>query len=133
LDRCPTFALSESTDEIQNDILKMNIDAMRKMQDVMNDLNTTVDSLNAKVGHLSKDVEEVREPTNVEKLTRKKEDSHPYYYGLNDMWNGSDFKARLDQVGDEAIIKLSDGTYIADFDDLPKHSDKEIVDSLKKF
>ena len=123
----------KSADQIQNDIIKLNISAMQKMQKVVNDLGNTVDSLNVKVGELSSDVEEVREPTNVEKLVNKKEDSHPYYYNLDDMWKGNSFQARKNMEQNQGIIKLDDGSYIADFDNLPKHSNQEIIDSLKRF
>lgn len=122
-----------SADEIQSHILKLNISAMQKMQKVVGDLNATVDSLNFSVGELKNDVEEVKEPTNIEKLMNKKEDSHPFYYNLNDMWRGNAFQARKDVEDNGGIVKLEDGSYVADFDDLPKHSRQEIIDSLKKY
>ena len=93
---------------------------------------------------LTQDVEEVREPTNVEKLISKKQDSHPFHYNLADMWNGRDFQARMDYANngqgnnmgkevDNGIRQLEDGSYIADFDALPKHTDAQIKDSFKKF
>lgn len=119
-----------SVEEKQNEIIKLNISAMQKMQRVIDDLENTVTSLNGKIGSLSADVEEVREPTNVEKLMQRKEDSHPFYYNLNDMWDGNSFQARKQEEGIRGITQLDDGTYIADFDDLPKHNSQEITSSF---
>jgi hypothetical protein len=48
--------------------------------------------------------------------------SYPYYYNLNDYWKDSSFehKAQEEDFG-QGIQKLSDGTFIADFDNLPKN------------
>jgi hypothetical protein len=128
----PALAPEEpSVEEKQNEIIKMNISAMEKMQNVINSLESTVNSLNSKIGELSADVEEVREPKNVEKLMNRKEDSHPFYYNLNDMWQGNSFQARREvEEMEQGIKKLEDGSYIADFDDLPKHNSQEIGKSF---
>lgn len=119
-----------SIEEKQNEIIKLNISAMEKMQRVIDGLENTVTSLNSRIGELSSDVEEVREPKNVEKLMNRKEDSHPFYYNLNDMWAGNSFQARRDVDNIKGIKKLEDGSYIADFDDLPKHNTQEISNSF---
>ena len=122
----------KSHEEVQNDILKLNVTALEKMQGVMKSIENTVDGLNNRVSKLNSDVEEVKEPTSVEKLKRRKNDSHPYYYNLNDLWSGDSFRARIDQTGEQGIVQLEDGTYMANFDDLPKHSDQEIRNSFNK-
>lgn len=119
-----------SVEEKQNEIIKLNISAMQKMQTVIDNLENTVTSLNGRIGNLSADVEEVREPKNVEKLMNRKEDSHPFYYNLNDMWAGNSFQARREVDNIQGIKKLEDGSYIADFDDLPKHNTQEIDNSF---
>jgi len=119
-----------SVEEKQNDIIQMNISAMQKMQKVIDDLENTVGSLNSRIGTLSADVEEVREPKNVEKLMKRKEDSHPFYYNLNDMWEGNSFQARREVDNIQGIKQMEDGTYMADFDDLPKHNDQELAKSF---
>lgn len=130
----------KSQEEVQNDILKLNVAALEKMQNVIDNIEMSLSSIRSNqdqisqvVGSLSSEVEEVKEPTNVEKLQQRKEDSHPYYYNLNNMWNGNSFQARMDQAGEQGIKKLDDGTYVAYFDDLPKHTDHEIRDSFKNF
>lgn len=133
LEPTPEPVPEKSTDEIQNDIIKLNISAMQKMQGVIDNIDNSIDALNQKVTELSGDVEEVREPTSVEKLESRKDDSHPYYYNLNDMWQGNAFQARADQTGEQGIRKLDDGSYVADFDDLPKHTEQQIKDSLNKY
>lgn len=128
----PTEPVDEkpSPDEIQNDIIKSNIEVMKKLNQKITDLEDMAKSLTLQNAKMEREVEEVREPTNVEKLTKRKDDSHPYYYGLNDMWEGNWFQARRDKLGENGIKKLEDGSYVADFDDLPKLSSQEVKDSF---
>lgn len=126
----PEEPAAPSADEIQNDILKSSISAMQKMNDELNTLESTLGMLNSKIDGLNKEVEEVREPTNVEKLMSKKEDSHPFYYNLNDMWDGNSFQARRQVEDSEGMKQTEDGSYVADFDSLPKYTDQEVDDSF---
>ena len=126
-----------SADDLQNEIIKQNIEVMKQLNQKVKDLESGIDKLSMqndaltmKNQDLEKDVEEVREPTNVEKLVSKKEDSHPYYYGLNDMWDGNWFQARRDELGERGMKKLEDGSYIADFDEINKMSDFELDKSF---
>lgn len=126
----------QSKDEVQDQILKLQLSAMDKMHSALDEIKRSNDDLHKRnmelelqLSSLNKDVEEVREPTNIEKLDSKKNDSHPFYYGLNDMWVNNAFQARMDQddLGN-GIRQLEDGTYVAEFDDLPKLSEKELND-----
>lgn len=108
-----------SVDQIQNDILKTSVSAMQKMNTELRNLESSLSSLNSKIDGLNKEVEEVKEPTNVEKLEARKEDSHPFYMNLNDMWDGNSFQARRQVEDSQGMRKLDDGTYVADFDILP--------------
>lgn len=119
-----------SVNELQNDLIKLNISAMQQMNDKIASMENSLIQMTSKMQQFDKEVEEVREPTNVEKLMNKKADSHPYYYGLNDMWEGNWFQARRDEVGDRGMKQLEDGTYVADFDTLPKYTDQEIKKSF---
>ena len=119
-----------SVNQIQNDILKTSVSAMQKMNNELRNLESSLSSLNTKIDGLNKEVEEVKEPTNVEKLTARKEDSHPFYMNLNDMWDGNSFQARRQVEDSHGMKKLDDGTYVADFDTLPKYTDQEINDSF---
>ena len=133
----PEEPASPSVDEIQNDILKTSVSTMQKMNDeiknlesTLGGLESTLGGLNSKIDSLNKDVDEVKEPTNVEKLMSRKDDSHPFYYNLNDMWEGNWFQARRQVEDSEGMKKTEDGEYIADFDGLPKFTDQEINDSF---
>lgn len=120
-------------DEIQNDIIKHNIEAMKNIHTKLEDLNNIVLNLNSKIDNLDADVEEVREPTNVEKLMDKKNVSYPYYFNLNDFWEKNWFseKRNNDENESQGMKKMPDGTYVADFDDLPKSQDiKKSFDTL---
>ena len=124
-------------DELQNDIIKKNIEVMKQLNQKIDSLEVGIDNLSmqnqdlaSKTEEMAKEVEEVREPTNVEKLMTKKVDSHPYYYGLNDMWDGNWFQARRDEIGDKGMKQLEDGSYVADFDEMNQLNDMELKDSF---
>ena len=55
---------------------------MKSIHDQLEELNNITQSLNAKIDTLSSDVEEVREPTNSEKLMSKTNVSYPYYFNF---------------------------------------------------
>jgi hypothetical protein len=135
----PLAEPQQTPDQLQNDIIKQNIDVMRQLNSKIEDLESGIDQLNmqnnqlvAKSMEMEKEVEEVREPTNVEKLMSRKEDSHPYYYGLNDMWKGNWFQARRDEEQERGLKQMDDGSYVADFDSMPQFNDQEIKDSFDK-
>lgn len=119
-----------SVNDLQNDILKSSVSAMQKMSDQLKTLETALGSLNQKMETLNSEVDQVKEPTNVEKLVARKEDSHPFYMNLNDMWDGNSFQARRQVDNSHGMRKLDDGTYVADFDTLPKYNEQEIKDSF---
>lgn len=117
-------------DKKQTDLLALQLDVMNKLNDKVKELDMLFMNLDSKYQELNKDVEEVKEPTNQEKLMSRKQDSHPFYYNLDDMWQNNWFQARRDQYNEKGIVKLDNGTYVADFDNLPKLSDREIKDSF---
>ena len=123
----------QQVDDIQNDIIKHNIAAMQSIDDQLKSLNATVDGLNSKLATLSTDVEEVREPTNTEKLMSKKNVSYPYYFNLNDFWNGNWFNEKRNAEHEKGVRELPDGTFIADFDDLPQKSKTDVQNSFNDF
>lgn len=127
-------------DELQNEIIKHNLEAMKSLNDQLEGLNSTITGLNQKMDVLSADVEEVREPSNSEKLMNKTNVSFPYYFNLNDLWSDNWFEEKqmnADGTGREGAEKneagmkeLPDGSYVADFDDLPQKSKTDIQDSF---
>lgn len=121
---------TKSVDEVQNEIIKTSVAAMQKMHNQIDQLTSSIQNINIKLDSLNKDVSAVKEPTNVEKLMARKQDSHPFYYNLNDMWEGNWFQARRMEDHSRGIVQLEDGSYVADFDTLPKYSDREIKDSF---
>jgi hypothetical protein len=122
----------EQREDIQNQLIKLQLTALEQMNDKMKTMDMTMADLKNVMGRLSQDVEEVREPTNVEKVAQRKQDSHPYYYRLNDLWQGNAFQARLDdgKTGEFGMKQLEDGTYVADFDDFPQLNDLDIKKSF---
>lgn len=120
----------QEVDNIQNDIIRHNVEAMKSIQMELENLTNSVQGLNAKLDELNADVEEVREPTNAEKLMSKKDVSYPYYFNLNDFWSNNWFEEQRKLQGDGGIRELPDGSYIADFDDLPQKSKMDIQDSF---
>jgi hypothetical protein len=120
-------------DDIQNDIIKHNIEAMKSINDQLQNLDKTTQDLNAKLDSLNADVEEVREPTNTEKLMSKTNVSYPYYFNLNDFWSGNWFDERHGGEKEKGVRELPDGSFIADFDDLPQKSKGDIQNSFNEF
>jgi len=123
----------QEVDTIQNDIIKHNIAAMQSIHDKLMGLDSSVQGLNTKLDSLNAEVEEVREPTNSEKLMNKTNVSYPYYFNLNDFWSNNWFDKKRDEAKEQGIRELPDGTFIADFDDLPQKSKMEIQDSFNDF
>lgn len=118
----PIIPDEPNVDELQNDIIKTNLEALKHIQDKLKSLDDFVKNIDTKISVLSSDVEEVRAPSNGEKLMSQKKVSYPYYYNLNDYWDDSSFKHKSQEEDfGQGIQKLSDGTFIADFDDLPKN------------
>lgn len=126
----PPVPTEQSVDEIQNEIIKHNIEAMKSIHQELENLNKIVNGLGDKFNTLTNDVEEVREPTDVEKLMNKSEVSYPYYFNLNDMWSDNWFTQNREKEKSRGIKELPDGTYIADFDDLKQYSDQDINNSF---
>jgi hypothetical protein len=123
---------TEQREDIQNQLIKLQLSALEQMNDKMKMMDVTMAELKGVMGKLSAEVEEVREPTNVEKVAARKQDSHPYYYRLNDLWQGNSFQARLDdgKTGEYGMKQLEDGTYVADFDNFPKLNDLDLKRSF---
>ncbi len=118
-------------DSPEKKVMELQLDALRSMSSKIEDLGSALDSLNQRMEVYSQDVEEVREPSDMEKFENRKIDSSPYYYNLNDLWDGNNFKARMDQFS-KGYVKTEDG-YVADFDDLPKLAPHEVKASLDPF
>lgn len=116
-------------DDIQNEIIKHNTEAMRGIHDQMENLTNLIQSLSTKFESLSANVEEVREPSNVEKLMNQKEHSFPFNTNLNDYWGGNWYQEKQNTF-ENGIRELPDGTFIANFDDLPKQNHIEIDKSF---
>jgi hypothetical protein len=128
----PPAEPENQVDDLQNEIIKHNIEAMKSIHDELAGMSNTFEAMNAKMEKLNADVEEVREPTDSEKLMNKTSVSYPYYFNLNDFWqdNWFDQQRVSGGVDEKGIKELPDGTYVADFDDLPQQSKIDIDDSF---
>lgn len=122
----------ENVNDIQNEIIKHNIEATKQINDKMLELDSLMSNLDKQLSNLNAKVKEVEEPTNTEKLMAKKNVSYPFYFNLNDFWKGNWFEEKRNQMNEKGITQLPDGTYIADFDDLPTHNGLDIEDSFSK-
>jgi len=116
--------------DIQNEIIKHNIEAMKGIHDQLASLDSTIQGLNAKMDVLNADVEEVREPTSGEKLMNKTDVSYPYYFNLNDLWHDNWFEQKREGEQNKGVREMPDGSYVADFDDLPQKSKIDVQDSF---
>lgn len=117
-------------DDLQNDIIKHNIEAMKSIYDQLAGMNDNFEAMNARMDDLNADVEEVREPTNAEKLMNQSNVSYPYYFNLNDFLQDNWFDQQRQGEQDNGVKELPDGTYVADFDDLPLKSKTDVQDSF---
>ena len=130
----PVESPENEVDDLQNEIIKHNIAAMKGIADHLAGLDSTIQGLNQKIEVLNADVEEVREPTDAEKLMNKTDVSYPYYFNLNDFWKDNWFdQKRVENGGDEStqgMKELPDGTFVADFDDLPQRSKIDVQNSF---
>lgn len=120
-----------SAQDLQKEVMRFQLDAMKKMSQKIDQLEGVISSLNAQQAELHSEVEKVKDPSDVEKFAERKQDSSPYYFNLNDMWNGNTFQARMDNFNSKGIIKTDDG-YIADFDNLDKLSPYQVKDSFEQ-
>jgi hypothetical protein len=106
---------------------------MKSIHDQLQSLEATNQALSAKLEALNAEVEEVREPSNTEKLMNKTSVSYPYYFNLNDFWQGNWFNQKREQEHEKGVRELPDGTFIADFDDLPQKSKNDVQNSFNSF
>ena len=114
-DEQPEESSEKNVDLIQNEIIKSTISTMNMIHSKLKDLENNVNSLNDKYGKLQADVDDVKEPTNQEKLESRTKDSYPFYKNLNDVWRTE----RSDGItSDDGVLKLKDGTYVALYDNL---------------
>lgn len=124
-------------DELQNEIIRNNVEILKSLNNNIEQLSKSFDLLSNKVNDLSLDVDEVREPTDYEKLMSKKDVSYPYSYNLSDLWDGSWFNKKQGfEVGknvnvgfsdtNDKIRKLPDGSYIASLNDMDDMSDIDV-------
>jgi len=121
----------DQVDEIQNEIIKHNISAMKSIHGELESLGNVVKNLNTKLEDLNGEVEEVREPTNTEKLMTQKNVSYPYYFNLNDFWSNNWFDQKKEEKEvEKGINELPDGSYVADFDDIDNGSNFDITNSF---
>lgn len=114
-DEQPEESSEKSVDLIQNEIIKSTISTMNMIHGKLKDLENNINLLNDKYGKLQADVDEVKEPTNQEKLETRTQDSYPFYKNLDDVWKTE----RFDNItSDDGVIRLKDGTYVALYDNL---------------
>lgn len=114
-DEQPEESSEKNVDLIQNEIIKSTISTMNMIHSKLKDLENNVNSLNDKYTKLQVDVDDVKEPTNQEKLESRTKDSFPFYKNLNDVWRTE----RSDGItSDDGVLKLKDGTYVALYDNL---------------
>jgi hypothetical protein len=122
----------DEKEEMEKEVMRLQIDAMKQMSAKIKEMESVIGGLNSQLADFSKEVDKVKEPTDVEKFQERKLDSHPYYYNLNDLWNNNTFQARMDGMNSKGIVKTDDG-YVADFDDIPKLSQYDVKNSFDNF
>jgi hypothetical protein len=129
----------EREEDIQNELLKLQVSAMRKMSDKISELENAITDMNMAMVKLENEVDTVREPSPIEKLENRWQDSYPFKYTLSDIWDGNVFQGRKDLFddssvtkGDAAIVKTADG-YEAEYDKMPKLNDFDLKKSFEVY
>lgn len=106
-----------------NDIIKSTLKNLKDVYSKIGDIDMFIRDMESKIenisnsthknqqtlDYLSKTVEEMREPTNKEKLEKAKFDSAPFSNNMNDIWGSKKYITNN-------IMKLKDGTFIGVFD-----------------
>ena len=106
-------------EKTQNDIIKNNTLAMQSISNKLKSLDQFINQVTHQLDVLNKKVKEVEEPSDSEKLMQRKDVSYPFYFNLNDYWDAKDSGDTRKELDMHGIKELPDGTYVADFDDLP--------------
>jgi hypothetical protein len=119
-------------DDIQNELLKLQVSALQKMSSKFDELELQINDLNNKMERYSLEVEKVKEPNPVEKIESRWEDSYPFKYRLNDLWNGNEFQGRHDLFPkqNDAVRQTDDGSYIASYGDMKTVNDFDLKKSF---
>jgi hypothetical protein len=66
----PEVEQPKDVNSLQNEIIRTNVSAMEKMNAEIKKLNSALDNINSKITSLDSDVEEVKEPTPVQKFSK---------------------------------------------------------------
>jgi len=130
----------EKEEDIQNELLKLQVSAMKKMSDKISELEEIIGQMNISMNNLKSEVNKVKDPSPMEKLENKWKDSYPFKYTLGDIWDGNVFQGRKDLFDDSSVIKndsvikqTPDGSFEAKFDEMPKISDFELKKSFEVY
>lgn len=121
-----------SQDDIQNELLKIQVSALEKLSAKFDDIESNLNSLNMQMAKYAAEVEEVKEPNPVEKVENRWEDSFPFKYKLNDLWDGNVFQGNQDLYPKEDIKKNDDGTYSATLGDLSQMLGSDIKNTFNE-
>lgn len=120
-------------DEIQNELLKIQVSALEKLSAKFDDIESNLNTLNMQMAKYAAEVEEVKEPNPVEKVENRWEDSFPFKYKLNDLWDGNVFQGNQDLFPkNDEFKKNNDGTYSATLGDLSQMLGSDIKNTFNE-
>ena len=100
-----------SADELQNEIISHNIEAMKDIATKLDDLDGYIQTIDTNMNNLNAKVKEVEEPTNVQKMMAQKDVSYPFYLNLNDYWKNNWFEQQRNEAHEKGI-KATKLTYV---------------------
>jgi hypothetical protein len=125
---------TQGQDDIQNELLKLQVSALQKLSTKFDDIEMQINDLNNKMEKYAIEVEKVKEPNPVEKVENRWEDSYPFKYRLNDLWDGNVFQGGNDLFPkqDGAIKQTEDGGYIASYGDMKSMNDFDLKKSFQE-
>ena len=127
-------------------LLKANVEKSEQMMRVVDELNQTIQNVDNKMNTLShfilklqKDVDEVKEPSDMERMEMRAQDSYPYNKQLKDIWDeeGNIVKQgnEEEKIKREPVFKNVNKPkeYKISTDQIPEINNTTIRDSFEKY
>jgi DNA repair ATPase RecN len=96
---------------LKNEMQKLEniVNSINNISSKVEDLGNRMNNINSSFGELSKAVDEIREPSDIEKLEMRSFDSYPYNKTLTDVWKDKEKSKEEQELQRQGIRKTDDG------------------------
>lgn len=117
-----------------NEILNNTLVNLKNINSIIDNIENFISNMDNKYDVITKElqnkynalgdvVEEMREPTNYEKLNKMTDYSEPYDINMNKVWNDKKYS------GSNNIVRMNDGTYVGVFDNIDSIANTNNIES----